>query len=811
MELFTPIKMKRLFFTCIAFWAFSFASAQVITIEDAESKLPLENATLSCNNPKIVLSTNAKGQCDIAVLQGAEKIEIRYFGYKTLVKSFAELTQTNYQLGLSPTRISLDQVVISASRWNQNQRDIPSKVSTITSREVALQNPQTAADLLGASGEVFIQKSQQGGGSPMIRGFSTNRLLYAVDGVRMNTAIFRSGNLQNVISLDPFATERTEVFFGPGSIIYGSDAIGGVMSFETLSPKLATDENTLITGKATSRFSSANKEKTAHFDVNVGWKKWALVTSFSSFDYGDLRMGRFGPDEYLRPFYVQRQGTTDIVVTNDDPLVQRPTGYAQVNLMQKVRFKPSENWDFQYAFHYSTTSDYSRYDRHIRLRNGLPRSGEFYYGPQVWAMNHLNISHSAKGGLYDQMTIRLAHQFFEESRVDRDLNRTERRIRVEKVNASSLNLDFTKTLGTKSQLYYGMEGVIDDVESSGTNVDVSNNKSVVGPSRYPQSTWSSYAAYLNYQLKAGEKFVLQGGLRYNNFALDADFSNNLSFYPFPFSTAKLDNAALTGSLGFVINPNDELSIRANASTGFRSPNVDDVGKVFDSTPGSVVIPNPDLKAEYAYNFELGIAKVFGEVLKIDLTGFYTTLENAMVRRNSTLNGQSQINYNGTLSQVQSIQNAAVANVIGLQAGLEVKIAKGLSFSSQFNLQDGEEELDNGEKSPSRHAAPWFGISRLTLITNGLNLQFYAQYSGEVSYENLSEEGRATDYIYAIDANGKPYSPSWYTFNFKALYPISERFTLTAGVENLTDQRYRPYSSGIVAPGRNLILALSLHW
>lgn len=801
--------MKRLFFTIITLCVFSIASAQVITIQDAESRLPLENATLSSDVLKVFLSTNAKGQCDISALNGAEKIEIRYFGYKTLTQSYAELTQANYLIGLSPSRIALDQVVISATRWNQNQRDIPSRVLTISSREVALQNPQTAADLLGASGEVFVQKSQQGGGSPMIRGFSTNRLLYAVDGVRMNTAIFRSGNLQNVISLDPFATERTEVFFGPGSIIYGSDAIGGVMSFQTLSPQLSTDENTLITGNATSRFSSANKEKTAHFDVNVGWKKWALVTSFTSFDFGDLKMGRFGPDEYLRPFYVQRQGTTDVVVTNDDPLVQRPTAYTQINLMQKVRFKASDRLDFQYAFHYSATSDYSRYDRHIRLRNGLPRSGEFYYGPQVWAMNHLNITHTAQSGLYDQMTIRLAHQFFEESRVDRDLNRNERRIRIEKVNASSFNADFTKKMGTQSQLYYGLEGVIDDVESIGTNVDISSNKASAGPSRYPQSTWSSYAAYLNYQWKASEKFVLQTGLRYNSFALDADFSNNLAFYPFPFSTAKMNNAALTGSLGFVYNPNEELSIHANAATGFRSPNVDDVGKVFDSTPGSVVIPNPDLKAEYAYNYELGIAKVFGDVLKIDVTGYYTNLENAMVRRNSTLNGQSQIDYNGTLSQVQSIQNAAVATVIGLQAGLELKIAKGLTFMSQFNLQDGEEELDNGETSPSRHAAPWFGISRLSLITNGLNLQFYAQYSGEVSYEKLSEEGRATDYIYAIDANGKPYSPSWYTLNVKALYPLNEHFTLSAGLENLSDQRYRPYSSGIVAPGRNMILALSV--
>lgn len=785
------------------------AGAQVLTVKDLESGLPLANASVSSEALNLLMTTDLKGQVDVSGFNGAEKIEIRYFGYKTSIQSYADLAQVQYIIALSISKISLDQVVISASRWNQNRRDIPSRISIISSNDIALQNPQTAADLLGASGEVFVQKSQQGGGSPMIRGFSTNRLLYAVDGIRMNTAIFRSGNIQNVISLDPFATERTEVFFGPGSIIYGSDAIGGVMSFETLSPKLAKMDKPLVTGKAVTRFSSANKEKTAHFDVNVGWKKWALLSSVSSVDYGDLRMGRFGPDEYLRPFYVQRQNSSDVVVTNDDPLVQRPTGYAQINLMQKIRFKPSENWDIQYAFHYATTSDYSRYDRQIRLRNGLPRSGEFYYGPQVWIMNNLSITHAANHGFYDQMTIRLARQFFEESRIDRDLNRTERRIRVEKVNATSVNFDFLKALSLKHKLFFGLEGVSDEVKSIGTNVDVSTNKTTVGPSRYPQSTWSSYAAYLNYQWKTTEKLLFQTGLRYNNFALDADFSNNLAFFPFPFATAELENAALTGSLGIVLNPDENLTINANASTGFRSPNVDDVGKVFDSTPGSVVIPNPNLKAEYAYNFELGIAKVFGEALKIDVTGFYTTLENAMVRRNATLNGESKINYNGTLSQVQSIQNAAVANVYGIQAGVELKIAKGLSFSSQFNFQKGEEELDNGTKSPSRHAAPWFGVSRLNYLVNGLNLQFYAQYSGEVSYENLSEEGRATDYIYAIDANGKPYSPSWYTLNFKALYPIDDKFTLTGGVENLTDQRYRPYSSGIVAPGRNVILALSL--
>ncbi|MBL7792072.1 MAG: TonB-dependent receptor, partial [Saprospiraceae bacterium] len=209
----------------------------------------------------------------------------------------------------------------------------------------------------------------------------------------------------------------------------------------------------------------------------------------------------------------------------------------------------------------------------------------------------------------------------------------------------------------------------------------------------------------------------------------------------------------------------------------------------------------------AYNAEIGMARIFGKSVKIDLTGYYTILDNAMVRRDFTLNGQDSIIYDGNVSGVQAIQNAAVANVYGIQAGLEIKLPAGFGFSTQFNYQKGEEELDNGETSPSRHAAPWFGISRITYKASKLNLQFYAAYSGEVSYENLSEEGRGTAYLFALDADGNPYSPSWYTLNVKALYQITDNLSASVGLENLTDQRYRPYSSGVTASGRNFILSL----
>ncbi|MDZ7846950.1 MAG: TonB-dependent receptor plug domain-containing protein [Owenweeksia sp.] len=280
----------------------SMSYAQTVTITDQQTEKPIEGVFLISESPQASTITNAKGQADISAFKEAENIQVRFLGYETKVLSFSQIQAVDFNIGMEPSKLNLDQVVVSATRWRQTSGNVPSKIISISPKEVALQNPQTAADLLGASGKVFIQKSQQGGGSPMIRGFATNRLIYTVDGVRMNTAIFRGGNLQNVINLDPFATESTEVLFGPGSVIYGSDAIGGVMSFQTLTPQLSLTDKPLITGKAVTRYSSANNEKTGHFDVNVGWKKWAMVTSFSTWDYDHLRQGSNGPNDYIKEF-----------------------------------------------------------------------------------------------------------------------------------------------------------------------------------------------------------------------------------------------------------------------------------------------------------------------------------------------------------------------------------------------------------------------------------------------------------------------------------------------------------------------------
>jgi hemoglobin/transferrin/lactoferrin receptor protein len=779
--------------------------AQVLTLKNKETGQPIEMATLTSESPRAFETTNAKGQANVSAFAGAEAITIRMLGYATTTVSYAQLKADNFDYTLAQEGLSLDQVVVSATRWNQSNRDVPEHFVSISPKDVALQSPQTAADMLGTTGQVLIQKSQLGGGSPMIRGFATNRLLIAVDGVRMNTAIFRSGNVQNIISIDPFAVERAEVLFGPGSVMYGSDAIGGVMSFQTLKPLLSLTDKPVVGGSATGRYSSAGQEFTGHLDVNVGWKKWALLTSITHSAFGNLRMGSHGPTDYLRPTYVQRQDSIDIVVANDDPLVQRPTAYQQTNVMQKIRFSPNAKWDINYGFHYSTTGDYARYDRHLRTRNGVQRSAEWNYGPQVWMMNTLSVAHTDTTVIYDHLVVRLAHQLFEESRMDRNFNGATRYVRSEQVQAYSLNVDLGKNIGKHHQVLYGIEGVFNDVTSTGVDQNIVTGTDTIGPSRYPKSNWASMGVYLTYRYKLSEKLTVQAGARYNHYLLNATFDT--SFYPFPFTTAKLNNGALTGSLGAVYNPNQSWALRVNLSTGFRSPNVDDLGKVFESEPGFVVVPNPNLQAEYAYNAELGIAKVFGRWVKLDVTGYYTFLDDALVRRNFTLNGQDSIVYAGETSRVEAIQNAASAWVVGVQAGIEINFTKGFMLSSRINYQQGMEELEDGTTSPLRHAGPWFGSSHLTYSYQKLKLDLYANYNGEVAFNDLALEEQNKPELYAKDADGNPYSPLWYTLNLKAMYEVNQHIQVSGGIENITDQRYRPYSSGIAAAGLNFILSL----
>lgn len=783
-------------------------AAQTLRLIDKITRQPLPNGAIYNQSRQVTATTDARGQADLSAFAAADTLFFRHLNYRPAVYPYRQLAGMHFTVELTENQIFLGEVVVAAHRWEQDQTEVPQRIEKIAAKEIALQNPQTAADLLGATGQVYIQKSQQAGGSPMLRGFSTNRVLLVVDGVRMNNAIFRTGNLQNVISLDAGSVESAEVLFGPGSVMYGSDAIGGVMDFHTLGPRLSSTGKAELTGSSFTRFSSANREKTGHVHLNVGLQKWAFATSITYSDYDDLRTGSRGNRSFLRPDYQAVMDGEDVYRVNPDPQRQVASGYGQYNLMQKVRFKPAKAWNLEYAFHHSATSDAPRYDRlYLKHEDGTFTHAQWYYGPQRWTMNRLAVQHNQSALLYDQLRVVAAHQCYQESRHDRRMGDNRLRHQTENVDAYSLNLDLDKKLGKKLNLFYGAEAVYNRVGSRAHREHIKTGAFTPIATRYPDgATWQSYAAYAQVKYNLHPGWVLNGGVRYSYVGSEAAFDTTL--FAFPFTTARVRAGAVNGSLGAVFKPSAAWQLYLNGATGYRAPNIDDIGKVFESEPGSVVVPNPALQPEYAYSAEVGTAGLLGNAFKMNLSVYYTFLDGALARRNYTFNGQDSIAYDGQRSRVQAIQNLASAYVWGVQAGLDAQLGRGFKWSGTLTYQRGEEQSDESlTYYPLRHVPPTFGSTHLRYERKRYRVDLYAVYNAEMKYDRLALSEREDSAPYAKDAAGLPFVPGWYTLNCKAAWYIHPHLVLNAGVENITDQLYRPYASGISAPGRNFILAL----
>jgi hemoglobin/transferrin/lactoferrin receptor protein len=236
-----------------------------------------------------------------------------------------------------------------------------------------------------------------------------------------------------------------------------------------------------------------------------------------------------------------------------------------------------------------------------------------------------------------------------------------------------------------------------------------------------------------------------------------------------------------------------------------------MGKIFDSEPGAVTVPNPNLKAEYAWNIDAGVVHRVLSGLKIELNAYWTHLNDAMVRRDYELNGQTTMLYQGIDSRIQAIQNAAYARVYGMQWSLDAQIGSRWILTTRMNLQKGEEELDNGDISPSRHAAPFFGESSLSYAHNSWSGSLVYRFQGTKSHSQMAITEREKTDLYALNEDNLTYAPSWGVWNLVGKYEIAFWGNMLLKVENITDQRYRPYSSGISAAGRSVQLGFSVHF
>ena len=710
---------------------------------------------------------------------------------------------------------TLGEVVISANKFSERKRNVNQKIDIITARTIATTNAQNTGDLLINTGNVFVQKSQQGGSSPVIRGFEASRVLLVVDGIRMNNAIYRAGHLQNVITVDQNMLERVEVLYGPASTLYGSDALGGVIHLRTKQPLLSTNGKLKTAGVLFGRYSSANNEKTAHLDVSLGGKKFAWLQSYTYSYFGDMKMGNNYHDDYpgfgRRDSFINISGGVDVVTANTDNRVQRYSGYKQWDIMQKFLFKQSEKISHRLNLQYSSSSDVPRYDRLQDKRNfggsigTTLRYAEWFYGPQERWLGSYEFN-AVSDGFINQFRVNLNYQKIEESRQQREYSRYDRfDSRVEKLNVMGFIIDARKKWNAH-EITVGADGQFNDLNSVGTRTNLTTGAMSKLDSRYPDgdNNMNYLGVYAQHLLKMKtEKLILNDGIRLQVVNLKSTIADN-SFFNLPVTDIKQNTFAVTGNLGLVYIPTEDFRLTVGLSSGFRNPNIDDLARVFESSTAlkRVVVPNADIKPEYTYNLDLGLLQKIAEKIKFDITGFYTLFRNAIGLAPYQLNGEDSILYDGVMSAVYANRNVKKAYTYGFNTNITIDFTEQLSFFGTVTYTYGRFKDSNGTKTPQDHIPPVFGKGSLKYSHTRFETEAFVLFNGAKKIKDYNLDGE--DNQQYATPNGMP---SWFTLNWRNSFSISKMTKLQFAIENILDRNYRYFASGFSAPGRNYVIAL----
>ena len=805
---------------------------QDIWVEDGITGEPLENVVVFSEDGNHNLVTNALGKAVLNNFPRKGKIKFNLMGYQPLTISILEILQGKKVVPLISEDEVLEEVVLSVARSQVTRDKIAEQVGIISQKDIEIGGVATGADLLEINPNIRIRKSQGGGGSPVLRGFEANRVLIVVDGVRMNNAIYRSGHLQNAITIDPHNIDRVEVTFGSSSVGYGSDALGGVIHYYTKSPQL--NNKTPVKSEFSSTFNYANFSFVNNVNTALSYKNWGSLTSVSYSNFGDIRIGEKRNHGFsnwgLTPNYSlnSRNKYSEIPISNSNPNIQKNTAYNQFDIFQKFLVRLPSEMLLNINLQYSESSDIDRYDKLAEERDGSLRFSEWYYGPQKRFFLSPQLKFFLGKNWLKKGTLTAAYQNVEESRVNRKFGSLTRSHQIEKVDVYSINADFYGNIAQGHSLSYGLEWTYNKIRSQGYALDlVLGLDDIIGysdritiPSRYPSdgSSASSFAGYLNWIYRTNDRLTINGGLRLTSSKIIARWNDTAPVDKL-LSTVDLQSEALTYTLAMTYRPNERWQINSLISSGFRTPNIDDIGKIRESN-GILLVPNSFLQPEYAYTFESGI-KFTGQdkINFIDLRAFSTLVSRHIVRSDfivfsdtSTPN-ENSILYNEEEVFTQANKNLGNRFIYG--ASLQGK----LMLSDPFEIMGGITYTtadQNTDYGPMPSIAPLFGTFTLShKIKNWRTLLIwkFSERKHPRDYSWGGEDGLNETPVMnpiALDDIDKYYGmPSWNIWSIMSQYQLRKNIVLNVGLKNIFDLHYRTFASGISAEGRSLQLGLKV--
>ena len=816
--------MKNLFFT-IVFLISGFTFSQKVKVLDMQTGKIIKNVTIFNTKENINITTDNDGFVDISEFEHTEIVVFSHLSYAVLRVKKSVIKSKNHIIYLTKESEELDEVVISLFKKEEKTNRIAEQIAVLNVRDIQKVSPQTSADLLATIPGIKVQKSQFGGGSPVIRGMESNRVLMVVDGVRMNNAIYRKGHLQSSITVAPNMLDKTEVVFGPSSVVYGSDALGGVIHYYTKTPKLSEENE--VKSELFSRFSTVNHEITTHASAEIRGQNWASLTSISFSNFGDLKAGKKRShhfDNWGKVFFYSENNNgnySENPTKNSDPNLQRNTGYTQTDVLQKFFVPISKNTDLKVNLQYSTSSEIPRFDRLSELKDGKLKFAEWYYGPQKRFLASTQFVLNPDKNWIESALITAAYQNLEESRIQRKFGSLDRSYRKERVAIYSLNGDFSISLteDKRRTLSYGFELAYNDVSSNsyGKELNIINGE-INGfsnefkvQSRYPDggSDYLSSAVYIDYRQDITSKSTLNTGIRFTNTNLNATWIDQ-TFIKLSETDIQANHSAVTATIGYVHKPNKKWQINSVISSGFRSPNIDDVGRVREKS-GNVTIPNITVTPEFAYNVEIGVQKYFNDKKFRFGANVYYTLLNNYIQRDFVYNSDGsvkKVEFDGEFGNAVSNQNKKTAYVTGFTANYLGKVSDAWNTSGFITYTKGR-TYDTNE--PMSSIPPLFGQFEVNYKADKTKLGVAIRFNSKKNIEDFNTtEGIDNHDLTPMVAKNITQgtvlyygSPSWVTLGLNGRYVVSNNFSVQARLDNLLDQHYIEFASGVASPGRNL--------
>ena len=657
----------------------------------------------------------------------------------------ADFAQDTTSMG-KDSASNLQEVLITATRKKSAALSIPYSFNSISRKEMDEHQFRTTPESLVGTTGVFVQKTNHGGGSPFVRGLTGNQNLLLVDGIRFNNATFRFGPNQYLNTIDAYSIAAIEVARGTGSVQYGSDALGGVIQVFTKDPAFSTIKE--ISATAIGKAVTDNMEYTGRAEVQYQSEKLSVLAGYTNRNFGHL-------------------------IGGDTTGKQSPSGYKEHAFDVKLKWKVAGNAIITFAHQYLQQKDVPLFHR-VALEN----FAYYFFAPQQRQMSYAKLDITGKNKLMDKITFTASLQKSLERRSYYKNGANHSFIEEDKVTTGGLTVDVASVISKNWTANTGIEYYHDKVNSSKNQTGIASNETATMRGLYPNEASSdNFSLYSLHHVKIN-RFVVEAGLRYNSFSIKIPDTVTTGI---KLGEVVVTPASIVSNIALLYRINQHQSVYSSFSTGYRTPNIDDMGSL-GLVDFRYEIPAYNLKPEKSYNTEIGY-RFSHQKIKTTVAFFYMQLSDLITR--VQVPGQQVGGYN-----VYTKENSQQSYLKGLEASFDYRFSKSFDIKTGASYAYGQNLTRN---EPMRRIPPFNG----RILLNYRKLKWIAAmeylFAGK---QNRLAQGDKDDN--RIPTGG---TPGWNIINIFGGY-VTSQYSVRIGAQNIFNQDYRTHGSGINGVGRS---------